>query len=87
MNNGLIKNNNLSSNGGNGLDFGGGVFVTQESTFTISGGIITGNNANMGGGVFIDRTSSFNQTGGIIKDNKSFLFPAYDNIYVSGLND
>lgn len=48
---------------GNALD-GGGAFVGSDSTFTMSGGSITGNSAVNGGGVFVSNDNNDNNNNG-----------------------
>ncbi len=52
---------------GNSADFGGGVYNTTDSTFTMRGGSITGNSAQWGGGV--RNEGAFEMLGGYITGN------------------
>ena len=72
LRNGTIRGNTLQ--GGN-LGNGGGVWIGNQSSFTMSGGAITGNTAarsgnsgGSGGGVFISK-GNFTMTGGTINGN------------------
>jgi hypothetical protein len=61
----VIKNNKA------GDTSGGGVSVTERSTFTMKGGEISGNYAGFYGGGMEAYESTFIMEGGIIKDNSS----------------
>jgi hypothetical protein len=52
---------------------GGGVFIAGNSTFTMSGGTITGASApdGYGGAVYASQTATFNMKGGTITGNKA----------------
>ena len=50
---------------------GGGVYVTRNAAFTMSGGTISGNSAQRGGGVFTAGT--FTMHSGTISDNAAFI--------------
>jgi hypothetical protein len=62
---------NLTLTGGTGD--GGGVYVTGNgSTFTMSGGTISGNQATNGGGVYVTGNgSTFTMSGGTISNNQA----------------
>ena len=69
--------------------YGGGVciYVTKNSMFNMSGGIIKNNRAAYGGGVFVGSTQSFNMTGGEITGNIAtvygggvYVYSAYGNM-------
>jgi hypothetical protein len=64
MQNGTIRDNNTNSSPG-----GGGVYVTNNGVFNMSGGNINGNTINQGGGVCIDDNSIFIMSGGNINGN------------------
>jgi hypothetical protein len=65
LRNGTITNNNSTTPGG-------GVYVYNGGSFTMSGGTISGNtSAPDGGGVYVDRNSSFTMSGGVISGNTS----------------
>jgi hypothetical protein len=49
--------------------YGGGVYIGSYSSFTMTGGEISGNTARDGGGVYIGVNSSFTMTGGEIHHN------------------
>jgi hypothetical protein len=56
----VIKDNKSAGNGG-------GVYVGENGTFTMYGGVIMGNSADyVGGGVFIDESGHFTKTDGTI---------------------
>jgi parallel beta-helix repeat protein len=60
MSGGTISGNTASS-------YGGGVYVSSSSTFTMGGGTISGNIAPAGGGVYVDSSGTFTkQSGGTI---------------------
>ena len=69
----VYKNGNFNMSGGeigdNGARCGGGVYVGDSSTFTITGGSITGNNVSnwrAGGGIYIsDDAKNFTVSGNI----------------------
>ncbi|GHT92090.1 hypothetical protein FACS1894140_3630 [Spirochaetia bacterium] len=62
---------NLTLKGGSGSS-GSGVSVNGfGSTFTMSGGTISGNSANFGGGVSVGSDTTFTMTGGTISGNTS----------------
>ena len=57
---------------------GGGVYVDNSGTFTMSGGILTNNTANInnrgsGGGVYVDG-GTFTMNNGIIFDNEAYSY-------------
>jgi hypothetical protein len=63
-----LRNNNNSNNTGD--FYGGGVYVTGNSTFNMSGGEINSNTAVQGsGGVYVTGSSTFNMSGGEISGN------------------
>ena len=64
---------------------GGGVYVGENSTFTMTGGIISGNSASFGGGVFVEG-GTFTMYGGTIELNTAensgggvSVYSGYDN--------
>jgi hypothetical protein len=67
MESGVTLRNNRTS----GIGGGGGVYVGDNSTFTMSGGKISGNIATVanGGGVLIDIGGTFTMSGGEISGN------------------
>jgi uncharacterized protein YjdB len=73
MNNGSTIINNLTSgSGGDGSVSGGGVYVSGNSVFTMSGGTISANQASVnGGGVYIGAGSAFTMTEGTINGNQA----------------
>ena len=78
MNSGAVLRNNINS--GNG----GGVYVNQNGTFTMSGGKIIGNSSgNQAGGVYVNRNSAFTMTGGEISGNTSTTVAGGVLVYVS----
>jgi len=86
MSGGIISNNT-------GSDFlgssGGGILISFYTTFTMSGGTISGNScSSSGGGVRIsgDSTTSFNMTGGTITSNKAGLFGGGVSLNFSNFN-
>ena len=59
--------------GGN-VSYGGSVYVSSGSTFTMENGTISGNSAyDCGGGVYVD-SGTFTMTGGTISDNMATSF-------------
>lgn len=56
--------------GGSGSN-GGGVYVGDGGTFTMTGGNITGNTANAGGGVYVDKDGTFTMEDGSINNNNA----------------
>jgi len=58
---------NTVGGGGEAVIYGGGVFVSANGTFTMTGGKISGNIANSGGGVYVRGT--FTMTGGEVSGN------------------
>lgn len=56
--------------GGSGSN-GGGVYVGDGGTFTLTGGNIAGNTANAGGGVYVDKGGTFTMEDGSINNNKA----------------
>lgn len=80
---GKISENKAETNVTN-FGYGGGVFVDQ-STFTMSGGEISGNTASKdGGGVYLEGGSTFTMTGGTISYNKSLATTANIDHIVGG---
>ena len=78
MESGAVLRNNINS--GNG----GGVYVNQNGTFTMSGGKIIGNSSgNQAGGVYVNRNSAFTMTGGEISDNTSATVAGGVLVYAS----
>jgi hypothetical protein len=64
MNNGAVVRNNINPS------WGGGVYITNEGTFTMNGGEISGNVTNVGGGgVHITSGGTFTMAGGKISGN------------------
>jgi predicted outer membrane repeat protein len=54
------------------VNYGGGVYMYQNSTFTMYGGEISGNTAaDGGGGVYMQQNSTFTMNGGEISDNSA----------------
>jgi hypothetical protein len=66
MNEGSLITGNNDNNGN-----GGGVYVREEATFTMSDGTISGNKAVSGGGVFVGTTGTFTMGGGTITENEA----------------
>jgi hypothetical protein len=70
MRNGVTIKGNKSALGGSGNlqgQYGGGVYVDNNGTFNMEGGIISGNIAESnGGGVYIKGNGTFTKTGGIV---------------------
>jgi hypothetical protein len=62
-----LQNNNRSSTDTSST--GGGVYLTNNGTFNMSGGKISSNTARWGGGVYIGGSGIFNMSGGIISGN------------------
>lgn len=56
---------------GNRAFRGGGVRVSGDGTFTMSGGTIAGNSASHGGGVYVEGNSTFTMSDSTISDNKA----------------
>ena len=56
---------------GNRAFRGGGVRVSGDGTFTMSGGTIAGNSATVGGGVYVEGNSTFTMSDSTISDNKA----------------
>ena len=50
--------------------YGGGVYVSNNGTFTMNGGTITNNKADIGGGVYVNG-GTFTMNGGTISNNTS----------------
>jgi hypothetical protein len=74
MTGGTIKNNVTTKSYSNVMGTGGGVYVGEDNTFTMSGGTISGNGGAEtadGGGVAINGNGLFVMTGGDISGNKS----------------
>jgi hypothetical protein len=74
MTGGAIKDNLATNSYSNVEGSGGGVFVGEENTFTMTGGTISGNGGagtGSGGGVTINGKGEFIMTGGDILNNKS----------------
>jgi hypothetical protein len=71
-----ITGNTVSSSGG------GGVFVNNGGTFTMSGGEISGNTAASGGGVIVSSSGTFTMSGGEISGNTAASYGG--GVYVSG---
>jgi hypothetical protein len=74
MTGGEIKNNAATSSYSNVVGMGGGVYVNEDTTFTMSGGTISGNGGNEtadGGGVAVNGDGLFTMTGGDILHNES----------------
>jgi hypothetical protein len=74
MTGGEIKNNTTTQSYGSVMGTGGGVYVGEDNTFTMSGGTISGNGGSEtdgGGGVAINGKGLFNMTRGDIINNKS----------------
>ena len=66
MDGGILTNNTVP-----GIN-GGGVFVDNSGTFTMSGGEISKNKANNGGGVYGTGGSTFTMERGTISDNEAY---------------
>jgi hypothetical protein len=65
----LIAGNTSSSSS---FSDGGGVFVDDSGTFTMSGGAVSGNSSSSpGGGVFVYDNGTFTMSGGAVSDNSS----------------
>jgi hypothetical protein len=83
--------NDLTITGGGqraDVEYGAGVFVHNDASFTMNGGTITGNKAYItavggsGGGVFVRYDSTFTMNGGTISHNYSYRtggVAVYDN--------
>jgi hypothetical protein len=57
---------------GNKGEYGAGVFVPEECTFTQKGGTITRNEAEFtGGGVYVESGGTYNAQGGRVTGNKA----------------
>ena len=65
---------------GNRAFRGGGVRVSGDGTFTMSGGTIAGNSATVGGGVYVEGNSTFTMSDSTISDNKA----TGSGVYFSG---
>jgi GTPase SAR1 family protein len=84
MNNGSISGNTITGNNSNNPG-GGGIVISNESTFTMNGGIISNNSSYGGGGVFlysgtfimnngtIERNSAETVGGGVLVNNGTFI--------------
>jgi hypothetical protein len=59
MSGGAVSGNTTANNGG-------GVWVDESSSFTMSGGKISGNEAGQGGGVYVRNNGSFTMTGSAV---------------------
>jgi hypothetical protein len=74
MTGGEIKNNVTTKSYRNVMGIGGGVYVGEDNSFTMSGGTIRGNGGAEtadGGGVAVNGKGLFNMTGGDILNNQS----------------
>ena len=67
-----MQNSKISSNscvfGGHASSFGGGVYINNSSTFTMTSGVISKNSAEYGGGVYVSG-GKFIMNGGSISNN------------------
>jgi hypothetical protein len=67
---------------------GGGVFVYNSGTFTMSGGSVSNNTASsFGGGVFVDNSGTFTMSGGAVSNNTASeggVFVYYGSFTMSG---
>jgi len=62
-----LKNGTISGNEHRTANsYGGGVYITDSGSFTMSGGAISGNYAFYGGGVYVDTNCSFTMSSGTI---------------------
>jgi len=89
---GRVSGNTALPDQNNHGGYGGGVYVghfmTGTSSFTMTGGSITGNRASStGGGICFDGSSSFTMTGGSITGNSAMAgggICAYNTLSLSG---
>jgi len=85
LRNGIIRDNIVSRNVGsihtNLFSYGGGVYISSNGTFTMTGGTISNNSAitgstyaeysfSYGGGVYVSSNGTFTMTGGTISNNR-----------------
>jgi hypothetical protein len=71
MTGGEIKNNTATKNYSGVMGTGGGVYVGEGNTFTMSGGTISGNTSAADGGVYVSPQGGiFKQSGGTVSKNK-----------------
>jgi len=54
----IIGNSTVAGTGGGSTYRGGGIYITGNSTVTMTGGIISKNNSAMGGGIYVDGSGS-----------------------------
>ncbi|MDR1232309.1 MAG: Ig-like domain-containing protein [Spirochaetaceae bacterium] len=73
---GGIKGNANTSGGG------GGVYITNNGTFTMKGGTVSGNTAASGGGVYITNNGTFTMQAGTISGNTATTEGGGSGVYV-----
>jgi len=66
----MSDNARISSNESQNTSYGGGVFVTGDSSFTLNGGTVAGNTAYYGGGVYLS-SGTLTLNGGTITGNNA----------------
>ena len=68
----VVDNGAILQNNNSAWAIGGGVYVSDGGTFTMTGGEISGNNSNSAsGGVFVNSGGTFTMNGGKISQNSS----------------
>lgn len=80
MNEGAVIQNNSTD----GAHYGGGVFLANDSTFTMNGGEIKNNEGNRGGGVALI-CSDMTMNGGTISGNKTYPVLSGSDGYGGGI--
>jgi hypothetical protein len=93
MTGGTIKNNLTTDSYSNVMGSGGGVFLGEDNSFTMTGGTISGNGGpatDNGGGVLVNGKALFTMKGGEILNNSAVTYGGgvhvspYGNFILSG---